>query len=81
MTTNIKRYYYADLLRIVATFGVIINHVGASGWGEPSLSFDWQVMNFFHCLCRWPVQIFVMISGMLLLRLGGRISLLKGEKY
>jgi surface polysaccharide O-acyltransferase-like enzyme len=31
---------------------------------KPALSWDWQVMNMWHGIFRWPVPLFVMISGM-----------------
>jgi surface polysaccharide O-acyltransferase-like enzyme len=41
-----NRNIYIDLLRIVATFGVIVLHVSASKWYDTSVtSFNWQVMN------------------------------------
>jgi surface polysaccharide O-acyltransferase-like enzyme len=58
-----------DLLRIAATFGVIILHVSVSKWYDtPVHSFNWQIMNVYDSLARWTVPIFVMISGALHLR-------------
>jgi surface polysaccharide O-acyltransferase-like enzyme len=56
---------YVDLLRIASVFGVIVIHTGASGWyNTPSYSWNWQIMNMWHDIFRWPVPLFVMISGM-----------------
>lgn len=63
-----ERVVYADLLRIFATFAVIVMHVAASGWSStPVSSFDWQVYNLYDSLARWAVPVFVMLSGMFLL--------------
>jgi surface polysaccharide O-acyltransferase-like enzyme len=62
---NGKRLFYADLLRIFSAFGVIVIHVGASGWyTKASYTWNWQIMNMWHDIFRWPVPLFVMISGM-----------------
>lgn len=59
------RLFYADLLRIFSVFGVIVIHVGGSGWyTKAAYTWDWQIMNMWHDIFRWPVPIFVMISGM-----------------
>lgn len=55
-----KRYFYLDLLRIIATFGVIFIH----------LSMDtnyWYVALVYDGMVRWSVPVFVMISGALFL--------------
>ncbi|MBP5464528.1 MAG: acyltransferase family protein [Treponema sp.] len=63
-----ERVVYADLLRIAATFAVIVMHVAASGWSNtPVNTFDWQVYNLYDALARWAVPVFVMLSGMFLL--------------
>lgn len=60
-----KRTVYVDLLKIFASLGVIFIHVGALGWYTlPSYSWDWQIMNMWHDIFRWPVPLFVMLSGM-----------------
>lgn len=63
------RNTYIDLLRIVATFGVIMLHTSASKWYDtPVNSFNWQIMNMYDSLVRWNVPIFIMISGVFHLR-------------
>jgi surface polysaccharide O-acyltransferase-like enzyme len=75
-----NRSIYVDLLRIAATFGVIILHVSASKWYDtPVKSFNWQIMNFYDGLVRWTVPIFVMISGVFHLRSNRKESLLMEE--
>ncbi|MDR1058933.1 MAG: acyltransferase family protein [Treponema sp.] len=65
----IKRNVDIDLLKIFAIFGVIIIHVSSSKWyTTPVDTFNWQVINFYHTAIRWPIPIFVMISGMFFLR-------------
>jgi surface polysaccharide O-acyltransferase-like enzyme len=58
-----------SLLRILATFSVIVIHVSGPfvvKFGEIS-SFDWNVANFFDSISRYSVPLFFMISGSLLL--------------
>jgi len=62
---NRQRIVYADLLRIIASSGVIFTHVAAFGWYTlPSYSYDWQIINMWHDMFRWVVPLFVMLSGM-----------------
>lgn len=64
-----NRVIYIDLLRIVATLGVIILHTAASQWYcTPVNTVNWQIVNLYHSLERWAVPIFVMISGVFHLR-------------
>ena len=64
-----QRVVYYDLLRVAATFAVILIHISGSYFGEknPS-SFDWQIYNFYDGISRWSVPVFVMISGALFLK-------------
>jgi surface polysaccharide O-acyltransferase-like enzyme len=65
----INRAVYVDLLRIAATFGVILLHVACAKWYDiPGTSAYWQIMNVYNCLVRWTVPVFVMISGIFHLR-------------
>ena len=62
------RIIYADILRILATFAVIVIHVTASKWyNSPVNEFNWQIYNIYHSLPRWAVPVFVMLSGMFFL--------------
>jgi surface polysaccharide O-acyltransferase-like enzyme len=64
-----SRVLYADLLRIAATFAVILLHMSARHWTTTSVNtFEWQAMNIFEGIVRWCVPVFFMISGMFLLR-------------
>lgn len=63
-----NRIVYLDILRIIACFSVVFLHVAASKWGETSVyTFEWQVFNFYDCLVRFCVPVFVMISGVFFL--------------
>ena len=76
-----KRIEYIDLLRIIATIGVIIVHVAAQYWKELDVSsFEWKAFNVWDSLARWSMPIFVMISGVLFLSRDYTISQLY-KKY
>jgi surface polysaccharide O-acyltransferase-like enzyme len=63
-----SRIIYLDILRIIATFAVIILHTAANQWYEtPVNTFDWQILNIYDSLVRWCVPIFLMISGVFFL--------------
>lgn len=62
------RLAYADLLRVFASFAVIVCHlasrqISAVAVGSPS----WQIFNLYNGLVRWCVPVFVMLSGMFML--------------
>ena len=68
MENSKNRIVYADLLRIIATFAVIVLHVSVSKWYEsPIREYNWQMFNIYDSLVRWSVPVFVMISGMFFL--------------
>lgn len=70
-----NRVVYADILKIFATFSVILLHVSASNWGLVRIeTFEWKVFNFYDSLVRFGVPIFVMLSGMFFLKQGKEIS-------
>ncbi|HBV68430.1 MAG TPA: hypothetical protein DEF04_09755 [Clostridiales bacterium] len=70
-----KRIIYVDLLRITATFSVVLLHVAAGNWSNAALgTFEWNVFNFYDSMVRFGVPIFVMISGMFLLNPDKNIS-------
>ena len=62
-----NRVAYLDILRILATFGVIFIHITADGLCYPIMSYNWYVAIVGDSLVRWSVPIFVMISGALFL--------------
>lgn len=62
------RVFYADWLRILAVYMMILVHVAAGNWSGLSVySNQWQAHNFYDGLARWCVPVFVMLSGMFLL--------------
>lgn len=65
--TSTQRIVYLDLLRLLATFAVIMLHVAHSEFSVFSLRGDWYVGLGYDSLCRWCVPVFVMISGALFL--------------
>ena len=60
-----KRYYWMDLLNILAICGVIILHTNNYFVhhydGEMSISKGWNILT--HSLFIWPVPVFFMLSG------------------
>lgn len=72
------RILFPDTLRILAIFAVMTLHISASGFYSNSVqSFTWQVVNFFECLVRWAVPVFVMVSGIFFLNPQKEITLSK----
>ncbi|MBQ3446870.1 MAG: acyltransferase family protein [Synergistaceae bacterium] len=70
MTTETAevRCCYLDSLRVFAAFAVMVLHVASQyEYTTDVHSFDWLAMNFWDSLVRWPVSVFVMISGALFL--------------
>lgn len=66
LTSN--RIFYLDILRIIATFDIILLHLAAAFWYETDAkSFTWSIFNFYDACSRWGVPIFIMISGYLFL--------------
>lgn len=63
-----KRLMYLDYLRVLATIFVIVNHVANGGMECATSSGEgWNIFNAFASCSRWPIGIFVMISGILFL--------------
>lgn len=65
-TADSRRVYYLDLLRILASFTVIVLHVSALSFGD-QCNFQWAIANIYDSMTRWCVPMFVMISGALFL--------------
>ncbi len=70
-----KRTAYFDVLRVVATFAVMLIHLCVPHWEalSPS-SAGWLTVHLLDSACRWSVPIFVMISGALFLNPEREIS-------
>ena len=60
-----KRLVYPDLLRIIASFAVILIHITSSGIGSYEVNTGvWTASAVINSLCRWSVPLFFMVSGM-----------------
>lgn len=62
-----KRIFAFDVMRAVAAFAVVWQHVGGQGWIEAFPSSEWEARNIFVSLAQWSVPLFFMISGALFL--------------
>ncbi len=63
-----ERVAYADLLRILSVFAVIVIHVANGGELASDIgSLNWHICNLYNTSVRWAVPVFVMLSGMFLL--------------
>lgn len=63
-----RRTLYLDVLRVLATFFVMLLHISAKNWSAADVtSLEWGVMNVGDSLSRWGVPVFTMISGALFL--------------
>jgi len=63
-----NRRIYIDVLRVFATFAVIILHVSSSVLTVADVrSYEYMWLNIYDSISRWGVPVFVMISGSLFL--------------
>lgn len=63
-----RRFYCFDVLRVIATFAVMVLHLSAQHWaGVDVSSRAWFAFNLYDSAVRWAVPVFVMISGALFL--------------
>ena len=63
-----QRVPYFDVLRVVASFAVVVIHVAAMHWKNTDAnSSAWLTMNAWDAVSRFAVPVFVMISGALFL--------------
>lgn len=69
------RLLWAEILKILAIFGVILLHVSAPFLVPFENSREWWIGNIYDSLSRWCVPLFVMVSGSLLLQGAGEKSL------
>ena len=59
-----KRLVYLDLMRILATFLVIVLHTNSAVWNKKDFNSNyWKAFNLFDAVSRVGVPLFVMISG------------------
>lgn len=78
MAKKDKKNYiaYADILRILSAFSVVLLHVaGARFIREPIGSGNFLWAAFFDSVTRWSVPLFVMLSGMLFLNKSKKINI------
>lgn len=66
-----------DLIKTIAIIGVLTIHASTAANGQPIGSFDWLAGNFFGCLTRASVPLFLMCSGALFLNDKKEISVKK----
>ena len=62
-----KRVLSFDVMRIVAAFSIVAQHVGGQFWLMSFPSAEWEIRNFYISLAQWGVAVFIMISGALFL--------------
>ena len=62
-----KRILAFDVMRAVAAFAVVWQHIGGQGWPESFPSSEWEARNVFVSFAQWSVPVFFMISGALFL--------------
>lgn len=63
-----ERVAYFDLLRLAASFAVIVLHLSAQHWADVGVdTAAWRAFNLYDGLVRWCVPVFAMISGALFL--------------
>ncbi len=79
---EIKRVYSFDVIRILATFMVIMIHTAGAFVASPNSSFfAFTAGNFFDSLSQIAVPLFLMLSGALMLDEKKEITLRKSLKY
>ena len=76
-----EKLLYIQWLRVIAAAAVIIAHTDGQTWGQiPWDSRDWMVLSMYDGLVRWPVLMFLMITGTIFLpRRTGLKSTLTGS--
>ncbi len=75
ISNETQRVVYLDILRVIATIGVIFLHVSCREYYSAFLSYNWYLAAINGSLVRWSVPIFVMISGALFLNPAKEISI------
>jgi len=69
------RLLWADILKIMAIFGVILLHVSAPFLVPFREAGDWWIGNLYDSFTRWCVPLFVMVSGALVLPSADKVPL------
>ncbi len=76
-----KNYFWIDLLKTIAAFAVVILHVTVSILYNFADQENWQAANFYNSLVRFCVPVFVMISGVLLLKKNEEITVFLRKRF
>lgn len=67
METKQKTAYF-EWLRLMASAAVVLMHTAAKRWLSVSHTLpEWQALTWWDSLVRWPVPIFIMVTGALFL--------------
>lgn len=68
MSKEIKRAWWIDIIRIIASLMVVIGHSASEGWYSfrPDTNI-WGALNFYDTFGRPSIPLFIMISGYLFL--------------
>lgn len=79
MSAEKKRYIEYDIMRILASFGVIMIHAAVFGQDSlfPYTTWEYQWLKIWGVLSRWAVPAFVMLSGMMILPKADEVPLAK----
>lgn len=70
-----QRDVTVDLVKTIAIIGVLVIHLYTGVNVNPVKSFDWLAGNFYGCLMRASVPLFLMCSGVLFLSIKKELSL------
>ncbi len=73
--TKTGHIVYADIARILATFSIVLLHVSGARLVAPDMaSVKFLQIIFMDVIPRWAVPLFIMLSGMLFLDKGKKLS-------
>ena len=67
MVEQNKRIISFDVMRVVAAFAVVFQHIGGQNWTDVFPSLEWEIRNIYVSFAQWSVPVFFMISGALFL--------------
>lgn len=74
--TNSERKYYLDILRIMATFAVVVIHITVSSMDINNTN-GWKCNVLLNNIQQWAVPVFFMISGTLFLNKEYKLNIKK----
>lgn len=67
MNDQNKRILSFDVMRVVAAYAVVFQHIGGQNWTDVFPSAEWEIRNIYVSFAQWSVPVFFMISGALFL--------------